>query len=84
MAFFQHFLNRLRFRRKIKSDESTNVVDSMVKARHLYKELCLKAHPDKNINQKEIAQDLMQRIEANRYDYSSLLRLRDEVLEKLS
>ena len=84
MGLFKHFLNRLRFRRKIKSDESTNVVDSMVKARQLYRELSLQAHPDKNKGREEIAKELMQRIEASKYDYSALLILEKDVLKKLN
>lgn len=79
MNLFSRFFARIRFRNHIKKDESANVVDSMVKARKLYKQLSVAAHPDKIT----IAEDLMQRITANRHNYSELLRLKDEVDEKL-
>lgn len=83
MTFIKRFVRRICFRRKTKGDESTNVVDSMVKANRLYKELCIKAHPDKNGERIEIAEDLMIRIDANRYNYSALLLLKKEADEKL-
>ena len=83
MDIFKRMINRLRFRKTIKRDESVNVVDSMAKARILYKELCIKVHPDKNNEQREIAEDLMQRIVANRCNYAALLSLKQEVVEKL-
>lgn len=83
MNLFSRFFARIRFRKHIKKDESANVVDSMVKARRLYKQLSVAAHPDKHPDKTDIAEDLMQRITANRHNYSELLRLKDEVDEKL-
>lgn len=77
------FLTRLKFRRQIKTDESSNVVDSMVKARQLYKELSFFAHPDKHLSRKDVAEEIMQRIVANRHNYSALLSLKNEIEEKL-
>ena len=77
------FFVRLRLRRTIKSDESVNVVDSMVKARKLYKELIIAAHPDKHPSQKVIAEDIMQRVTENKYNYSVLKSLETEIAEKL-
>ena len=59
MNVFVRFLRRLRFRRTLKIDESTNVIDGMVKAQRLYKELCKQAHPDRNPNNEEVARDIM-------------------------
>lgn len=83
MNLFSRFFARIRFRKHIKKDESANVVDSMVKARKLYKQLSVAAHPDKHPDKITIAEDLMQRITANRHNFSELLRLKDEVDEKL-
>ena len=47
MNLFSRFFHRIRFRKTIKEDQSKNVVDGMVKARKLYKELSVAAHPDK-------------------------------------
>ncbi|MDL2244255.1 hypothetical protein LJC54_01950 [Parabacteroides sp. OttesenSCG-928-J18] len=76
-------LKRIKFRRTIKSDESTNVVDGMVKARQLYKELSKISHPDRNPEFSDVAEELMQRIVANRFNYAALLLLKQEVIEKL-
>lgn len=83
MNLISRFLARLRFRRAIKTDESTNVVDSMVKARKLYKELSIVAHPDKHPSKKDVAEELMQRITANKHNYSVLRSLKTEIEEKL-
>lgn len=84
MNIFIRFLKRLKFRRTLKRDESTNVVDGMVKARKLYKELCAIAHPDRNRDKSDIAEEIMKRIVANKHNYSALLDLQKEVREKLS
>lgn len=84
MNVFFRFLKRLRFKKTIKSDQSKNVVDGMVKARKLYKELCLKAHPDKHINKKEIAEELMKRLVENRFNYEELKAIQSEIREKLA
>lgn len=83
MNFISRFFTRLKFRRSVKTDESSNVVDSMVKARRLYKELSIIAHPDKNPSKKDIAEDLMRQITANKHNYSALVSLKVEIEEKL-
>ena len=83
MNIFTRFINRIRFRETIKADQSVNVVDSMVKARKLYKELCIKTHPDKHREQQAIAEELMKKVVASRYDYNGLLQLQTEIKEKL-
>ena len=83
MNVFIRFFKRLKFRRTLKIDESANVVDGMVKARKLYKELCAIAHPDRNQDKKAIAEDIMTRIVANKHNYSALLTIQKEVKEKL-
>lgn len=83
MNLISRFLLRLRFKRSIKSDESVNVVDSMVKARRLYRELSIAAHPDKHPDKIAEAEDLMQRITASKHSYTELLSLKQEVETKL-
>ena len=83
MNIFIRFLRRLKFLRTLKRDESTNVVDGMVKARKLYKELCAIAHPDRNQNKSDIAEEIMKRIVANKHNYSVLLAIQKEMEEKL-
>ncbi len=83
MNILKRLITRIRFRKSIKSDESTNVVDGIVKARKLYKELCVVAHPDKHCLKQDIAQDLMQRITENKHNYAALIALKAEIEEKL-
>ena len=82
MNIFTRFINRLRFRKTIKTDQSANVVDSMVKARKLYKELCIKTHPDKHPEKQAIAEELMKKVVATRFDYKGLQQLKTEIEEK--
>lgn len=77
------FFARLKFRQVIKTDEGSNVVDSMVKARKLYKELSIAAHPDKHPSKKNVAEKLMQQVTANKYNYSVLISLKNEIEEEL-
>lgn len=83
MNILKRFLRRLKFRRTIKVDESTNVIDGMVKAKRLYKELCLIADPDRNQDKKEIAEELMKQIVANKHNYSALVSLKKKVTDNL-
>ena len=70
--------------RTIKTDQTINVVNGMVKARQLYKELSAKAHPDRHPEQREEAEDLFKRVVKSKYDYEALLILEKEISEKLS
>lgn len=83
MGIMQKLLNRIRFRKSIRHDESTNVVNGIAKARSLYKELIPKVHPDRHQERKEIAEELTMKINENRYNYEALLLLKQEVEEKL-
>lgn len=83
MNILKRLITRIRFRKSIKSDESTNVVDGIVKARKLYKELCVATHPDKHSSKRDVAQDLMQRITENKHNYAALVSLKAEIEEKL-
>lgn len=83
MRIISRFFRRIRFRRTISADESKNVVDGMVKARKLYKKLSIAAYPDRHIEKREIADELMQQIVANKHNYEKLIKLKKEVEEKL-
>lgn len=78
------FFARLNFRRVIKKDESYNVVDSMVRARKLYRELSAAAHPDRHPTKRDVAEALMQQVTANKHNYSVLISLKDEIEKKLN
>lgn len=83
MNVINRILNRWKFRKTVKGDQTQNVVDGMVRAKALYKELCQLAHPDRHQDKKEIAEDIMQRVVANRHNYSKLIALKRELEEKL-
>jgi len=77
-SIFYNFINRINFRRTVNVDESTNVVDGMVKARALYKNLSITVHPDRNPEHKAEAEELMKKIVANKYNYAALVELEQE------
>ncbi len=85
MNILTRYINRLRLRRKTKRNESRNVVDGMVKARTLYKRLANTVHPDhyENPDKRELAEELMRRVNGNRFNYSELVKLEKEIKEKL-
>lgn len=83
MNFISRFFKRLKFRKSIKQDQSRNVVDGMVKARKLYKELSRQAHPDRHPTKRDVAEDLMKRLVENRYNYKGLIILQEEIKNKL-
>lgn len=64
MNILYRFINRIKFKRLIKSNESKNVVVGMVKAKTLYKDLVVKAHPDK----RAIAEDITSRLTCCKYN----------------
>lgn len=76
-------IKRIKFKRTIIGDESNNVVDGIVKAHRLYKELSKLAHPDRNPDNEDVARDIMTRIVVNRHNYSALLSIKKEINEKL-
>ena len=84
MNFIKKMINRIRFKKSLgNTDESINVVDSIVKAHALYKELARKTHPDLNRGKEELATSLMAKVAANKNNYSALLALKEEIEEKL-
>lgn len=82
MNLFSRFFRRIRFRRTIKSDQSINVVDGVVKARRLYKELSVTAHPDKHPDDSEWANDVMSRIVSNKHNYMALREIKEEIARR--
>ena len=66
-----------------KEYEQKNVVDSIAKSRNLYKQLILLCHPDKNPLKQDLAQELTEMINTNRYNYKELLKIKDIIETKL-
>lgn len=63
--------------------QSINVVDSIVKAKSLYKELVLRAHPDRNVEKRDIAEELTKLLTANKFNYKELKKIEVLIDEKL-
>lgn len=79
-----HILKTLFRRNKTAIEHhEKNVVDSIVQARKLYKELIVKAHPDRNPNNIELAKSLSQKIIENQYDYAELKKIQQILNNKL-
>ena len=80
---FNFFKRLFRRHKKVVEHNEVNVVDSIVKARKLYKELILKAHPDRNPDNVDLAKTLSQQVSENRYNYAELKKLQQIINEKL-
>lgn len=76
--FFISYKNR-----KDAIKESVNVVESIANAKVLHKELIRKAHPDKNSEKVELAQELSELINLNRFNYRELLKLKERIEKEL-
>lgn len=79
--YISNYFRRKRVRSKVR--EEVNVVESMAKAKSLYKELIRKAHPDRHADKVELAQTITEEINKNRYNYQELLRLKDLIENEL-
>lgn len=65
-------------------DEAFNVVQSISKAKKLYKRLIVKAHPDRHPMNIELATELTQHIDSNRFNYRELLDIECRVEQELN
>lgn len=72
--YISNYFRRKRVRSKIREEE--NVVESIAKAKRIYKELILMAHPDRHSNKVELAESITKEINKNRHNYQELLRLK--------
>lgn len=72
-----------RKRKKVNIDEGLNVVEGISKAKKLYKELILKSHPDRHPEKEELAKDITEQININRYNYRELLKLKERIDNEL-
>lgn len=78
-----HLFNWSRNKKKSKIDEGMNVVEGISKAKKLYKELILKSHPDKHFQKEQLAKELTELINNNRYNYRELLNLKERIEKEL-
>ena len=61
------------------NNETFNVVQSISKAKILYKNLIIKAHPDKNLEKINLATELTRLINLNKFNYRELLLLEERI-----
>lgn len=71
------------FKNKEKDIDATNIVQSMSKAKTLYKELVKLAHPDRNPQKREQAEEFTQLLNQARLDYRKLVVLQKQIKEEL-
>lgn len=71
------------FRKKEKDMDSVNVVQSMSKAKVLYRKLIKLTHPDRNPQKRELAEEFTQQVNQARFDYHKLLMLQKQIKEQL-
>ena len=79
--FKRLFLSRKHSKEAI--SESINVVESIVGAKTLHKELIRKAHPDRYSDKEELAKEITDLVNENRYNYRELLKLKERIKEEL-
>lgn len=81
---FQYLKSLFRCKKKKNTEHhEVNVVDSIVKAKQLYKQLIVRAHPDRNPNNIELAKSLSQQIVQNKFNYEELVKIKKIINEKL-
>lgn len=83
MNILVRLINRIHFKMKESADEGKNVVAGMAMAKQLYKELAIKAHPDRNPDKRELAEDITSRLTCNKHNYNALLKLKEEIEKNL-
>lgn len=71
------------FRKREKDIDVTNIVQSMSKAKVLYRKLVKLTHPDRNPQKRELAEELTQQVNQARFDYNKLLVLQKQIEEQL-
>lgn len=71
------------FRKREKDIDVTNIVQSMSKAKVLYRKLVKLTHSDRNPQKRELAEELTQQVNQARFDYNKLLVLQKQIEEQL-
>ena len=71
------------FRKREKDMDVANIVQSMSKAKVLYRELVKLTHPDRNPQKRELAEELTQQVNQARFYYHKLLVLQKQIEEQL-
>ena len=78
IAFFSKKRNKSEVETSFQME---NVVNSMFLSKSVYDELKTKCHPDRYVDdqQKELAQQLFQKLQKSRYNHKQLLELKEQI-----
>ena len=76
-------MKRFFKKRYIEPSEGLNVVEGISKAKSLYRELILKAHPDRHATKEGLAKELTELINMHKYNYRELVKLKERVENEL-
>ena len=77
-----HF-KRKSVKSRILKRETNNIVSGMANAKKLHKSLVVLAHPDRNPDKQELAEELTQLLNKNKYNYNELVRLEQRIKTEL-
>ena len=66
------------------NDETYNVIQSISKAKTLYKNLIIQAHPDKHSENIDLATELTELVNINKFNYRELLDLEKRIKNELT
>lgn len=86
MSFFSKLFNKStgkRFRLNKETSECVNIVDSIAKAKVLHRELILLCHPDRHINQLQLANELTSLVNTNKHNFQELKSLEKRIKSEL-
>lgn len=81
-AWIQRMINSFSGKTE-RLNETHNVVESIAKSKVLYKELIREAHPDRHRQKEELAKEITEQININRYNYQELLKLEERIRNEL-
>ncbi len=65
------------------NNETFNVVESISKAKDLYKSLIIRSHPDKHPRDTDLATELTRLVNANKFNYRELLNIEKRIVKEL-
>jgi len=83
MLRFIHIFLKRRRRKSKATEQAANVIRSMAHAKKLHRELIVLAHPDKNAANRELAEELSELVNENRYNYDELMKLKQRIQREL-
>lgn len=80
---FTQLLRIFKLKKKTNMVACENIVASMAKCKVLHRHLVILAHPDRHPNNRELAEELTQLLNRERYNYYELLKLKVRIESEL-